>query len=250
MLYVANRLKGKRSPTMSAEFEFQKIAQKAAENLKEAEAEVKTLLKQVDARAVLATYSLSRLIGMQTKDEKHSRPAPVACELAAWVCYPEFGQSNVRDGAKIHAAIIALEKHERAYTLVEIFPQLPDEEREDNLTMHLRVHSGIVRGSAFATQLIHRIESILQPFEEELATLAGIGPKQASELIREIAFQLESNVNAMRENYRLALSNATELAKKGHRLTDEDKETLKGYHQRITKILSYSEGEWIPKLSQ
>lgn len=226
------------------------IARQAVERLKSAENEVKTILKEVDASVVLATYSLYRLIGMQKEDKKHSRPAPAAIELAAWVCYPEFGQSSVKDGGKIQAAITCIEKHELAYTMVEIFPDMPDEDSKDKLNMHLRMHSGIVRGSAFANQIVNRIQAVLQPFELELARISGVGSEQASDLVKALVSQMEDNINAMREEFHATMDKIGTLEKKGHRLTGEDKKRLEELKNSIPDILGKMEGEWVPQKSQ
>ena len=74
---------------------------------------------------------------------------PAAAEHAAWMLYPDFGKSTVRDGARIQAAIDAIEAHAMALNYSEMFPQVEEHEAKDQLAMHLRLHAGIVRGSAY-----------------------------------------------------------------------------------------------------
>src|SRR5882724_6571689 len=107
----------------------QEIARKAAQSLAEAEVKLRAALADVDASAVFSSYSLYRMVGMHgNRPSKHTRPAPAAIELAAWLLYPEFGRSTSRDGEHIQAAITALEEHESAFSFAEMFPQLSADE--------------------------------------------------------------------------------------------------------------------------
>lgn len=229
----------------------QEIAIKAAQSLAQAEAKLRTALVDVDASAVFSSYSLYRMAAAHSdRPSKHLRPAPAAIELAAWLLYPEFGRSTSRDGDRIQAAITALEEYESAFAFAEMFPQLPAEEADDDLAMHLRMHSGVVRGSAYPTQVIRRIEGVLRNLEAELSALIGIGPCRACEVIRALTTQVEDNANGMRDAFQEISARGNALAAKGTALTDADRAQLTAYGDEMRRILSTMEGEWSPTLKQ
>jgi len=222
-----------------------------AQGLADAEAKVRAAVGLVDATAVFSSYSLYRLATMQSdRPAKHTRPAPVAVELAAWLLYPEFGRSNCRDGEHIQAAITALEEHEAAFTFAEMFPQLPADEPDDELAMHLRIHSGMVRGSAYPIQVVRRIEGVMRPLESELSARVGIGPCRAYEIIRALATQVENNVNSMHDAFRAISARGDALAAKGNALTEADRAQLTAYGDEMRRILGTMEGEWSPTRTQ
>ena len=229
----------------------EEIAQKTAQGLAEAEAKVRAAVAKVDATAVFSSYSLYRMAAMHSdKPSKHTRPAPVAVELAAWLLYPEFGRSTCRDGELIQAAITALEEHESAYTFAEMFPQLPPGEPDDDLAMHLRVHSGMVRGSAYPIQVVRRIEGVMGPLEPDLSTRVGIGPRRACEIIRALAAQVEENASGMRDAFLQVSACGHALAAKGDALTEPDRAQLTAYGDELRRILGTMEGEWAPTRAQ
>lgn len=229
----------------------QEIARKAAQSLAEAEVRLRAAVVDVDASAVFSSYSLYRMAAMHSdRPSKHLRPAPAAIELAAWLLYPEFGRSTSRDGDRIQAAITALEEYESAFAFVEMFPQLPAEEADDDLAMHLRIHSGVVRGSAYPTQVIRRIEGVMRNLESELSALVGIGPCRACEVIRALTTQVEDNANGMRDAFREISERGNTLAAKGSDLTDADKARLTTYGNEMRRILGTMEGEWSPTQAQ
>lgn len=229
----------------------QEIAQRAARSLAHAEAKVRAATSSVDAAAVFSNYSLYRMAGMfSDRPSKHTRPAPAAVELAAWLLYPEFGRSASRDGEHIQAAITALEEHESAFTFAETFPQLAADAPDDDLAMHLRAHSGMVRGSAYPIQVVRRIKGVMRGLESELSALVGIGPCRACEIIRALATQVEDNANGMRDAFREISAQGQLLAAKGSALTDADREQLAAYGDEMRRILGTMEGEWSPNRAQ
>lgn len=229
----------------------QEIARKAALSLAEAEVKLRAALVDVDASAVFSSYSLYRLAAAHSdQPSKHLRPAPAAIELAAWLLYPEFGYSTSRDGDRIQAAITALEEYESAFTFVEMFPELPLEEADDDLAMHLRIHSGVVRGSAYPIQVVRRIEGVMRNLESELSLLVGIGPCRACEVIRALTKQVEDNANSMRDAFREISERSSALAAKGSALTEADKAQLATYDDEMRRILGTMEGEWSPTRAQ
>ena len=229
----------------------EQIALKMSQSLADAEAKVRAATASVDAAAVFSSYSLYRMAGMlNDRPSKHTRPAPAAVELAAWLLYPEFGRSTSRDGERIQAAITALEEHESAFTFAEMFPQLPPDEAHDDLAMHLRIHSGMVRGSAYPTQVVRRIEGVMQGLESKLSALVGIGPCRACEIIRALTAQVEDNVNGMRDAFREISARGQVLAAKGNALIDADRTQLAAYSDEMRRILGTMEGEWSPTRAQ
>jgi len=64
----------------------EQIALKMSQSLADAEAKVRAATASVDAAAVFSSYSLYRMAGMlNDRPSKHTRPAPAAVELAAWL---------------------------------------------------------------------------------------------------------------------------------------------------------------------
>lgn len=227
------------------------IACKMAQSLAEAEAKVRGVVAEVDAAAVFSSYALYRMATMQGgRPAKHTRPAPAAVELAAWLLYPQFGRSTSRDGARIQAAITALEDHESAFTLAEAFPQLPAGEADDELAITLRLHSGMVRGSGYPSQVVRRIEGVMRPLESQLALRAGIGPCRACEIIRALAEQMDDNVNGMRDAFREIVIRGQVLAAKGKTLTESDRAQLANYGEEMRNNLAMMEGAWSPTRTQ
>jgi hypothetical protein len=227
------------------------IARKSGQSLAEAEVKVRAALAQVDASAVFSSNSLYRMAAMHgNRPSKHTRSTPAAVELAAWLLYPEFGRSTSRDGERIQAAITALEEYEAAFTFTEMFPQLLADEPDDDLAMHLRIHSGMVRGSAYPTQVVRRIEGVMRNLESELSALVGIGPCRACEIIRALTAQVDDNANGMRDAFREISARGHALAAKGKALTDVDRAQLAAYGDEMRRILTTMEGEWSPTRTQ
>lgn len=220
------------------------IARKMAQGLADAEAKVRAAVTQVDAAAVFSSYSLYRLAAAQRNGQaKHTRPAPAAVELAAWLLYPEFGRSTSREGEHIQAAITALEKHESAFTFAEMFPELPADEPDDELAMHLRIHSGMVRGSAYPIQVVRRIEGVMRSLESQFAARAGIGPCRACQIIRALTAQVENNVNGLLDTLRDISARGDALAAKRNALTEADQAQFAAYGDELRRTLSTMEGE-------
>ena len=223
------------------------VVRKAAQRLADAETRLRSVLGQVDATAVFATYSLYRLAAMQ-KDapDKHARPAPAAVELAAWLLYPEFGRSKVRDGERIQAAITALEEYESAFTFAEVLVDEP----YDELATHLRVHSAMVRGSAYPIQIVRRIECVLRPFESELSAMVGIGPWRASEILKALGAQMEENINGMIDAIRDTYGRYKRLTARGEAMTESERTQLVGTGEELRQILAVMESDWVPTKEQ
>ena len=221
------------------------LAKKFAGELSEAEARAKAVIADVDARVVFASYALYRLSVGDSPVHKHGRPMPAAIEHAAWLLYPEFGKSTVRDGAGIQAAIDVIEAHALALNYTEMFPQMDEEESKDQLAMHLRLYAGIVRGSAYPQQLARRIEMLLVPFEAELAARVGIGPGRALNILKALGTAIETRIKRDREEFAAAASKRVALLKK-RKLTADDELELRQLTEQLAKIVDTMEGDWVP----
>lgn len=217
------------------------LGERAARDLADAESQVKAALAGVDARAAFASYALYRLY---TADgHQHGRPAPAAVEQAAWLLYPYFENGTGRDGAEIQAIIDAIEVHATALTFSEMFS--PEQGEADQLQTHLRLHSGIVRGSAYPHQIMRRIEMLLRPFEDELAAHVGIGPWRATEIIKTLGMVTDTTINRDRANYAATGSRHNELASKKNKAPQEDAELIE-LSSRLAQIADYMGGAWVP----
>lgn len=223
------------------------ITKKAARALADAEARLAAELEQVDASAVFAAYSLVRLTSMHSdRPGKQMRPTPASVELAAWLLYPRFGRSSVRSGDRIQAAISAFEEYEAAFAVAEMFPDLPPDELQDELSMRLRIHSGMVRGSAYPIQVVRRIDGVMRPLESALAAHAGIGPCRACKIIRALTTQVEDNVNSMRAAFREVVVHGSTFAANSDVLTDADRGQFEDCREELRRILGNMEGNWSP----
>jgi hypothetical protein len=227
------------------------IARRAAQSLAAAEAKVLAAVAAVDAAALFSSYAVYRLAAMQgDKPTKHTRPAPAAVELAAWLLYPQFGRSTNRDGEQIQVAITALEEHEKAFSFAEMFPELPADEPDDELAMRLRIHSGMVRGSAYPIQVVRRIDGVMRDLESQFTAQAGIGPCRAYQIVRALTEQMEENLNGMRDAFRDVSARGHALAAKGDALTEADRARLTAYGDELSRIVGGMEGEWCPTRAQ
>ncbi len=138
-----------------AEFSERFAAELAAADLR-----FRSAVINVDARVAFAGYALTRLATPNNSVREYARPTPAGVEHAAWLLYPEFDKSSARDGARIQEVINAVEAHGAALNFTEMFPAQDDTDPEDHLASHLRLHSGVVRGSAYPLQLVRRIEKV------------------------------------------------------------------------------------------
>ena len=168
----------------------------------EAEARLQDAVRKVDARVLLSSYAMYRMVGMADESTaEHGRPAVAAIELAAYLLIPHFGNTEVFDSESIQKGIDALATYQKLFTLSEAIGAVDEEAPpEDNpLRLHLRIHAGMVRGSAYPGQVERRIKNVFGPFEAVLATLAGIGPQRSASVAKAMAGQIEDNMNGNKE---------------------------------------------------
>src|ERR1051325_2872328 len=212
-----------------------------ARTLADAEAKVQTAIAGVDARAAFASYALTRLTSSQSN--YHSKPAPAGVEHAAWLLYPKFDKGVERDPALIQEVMDAIEEHAKALTSSEIFSSIGTE--PDHLQTHLRLHSGIVRGSAYPQQISRRIDMLFAPFEDELALRIGIGPRRAAEIIRVLAGVTEEKINADRARYWSRRAEYQKLDGKKHRIEAEEAQLIE-LAKEVSEIIGRMGGGWVP----
>ncbi|HEY2711442.1 MAG TPA: SEC-C metal-binding domain-containing protein [Chthoniobacterales bacterium] len=170
---------------------------------------------------------------------------PAAAEHAAWLLYPEFGKSAIRDGARVQAAIDAIEAHAMALSFADIVPHREETEEHDQLASHLRLHSGIVRGSSYPQQVARRIDMLLRPFEGEFAARVGIGPGRAFDILKALGDVMEKSINSGRDEFVAAGSKHKQLIRK-KRLTAEEERVLGELAARLSRIVDRMGGDWVP----
>lgn len=225
------------------------LAKKFAAELVDADVRVKAAITGVDAQTVFASYTLYRLSLGGSRIHEHGRPMPAAAEHAAWLLYPEFGKSTVRDGARIQAAIDAIEAHAMALNFTEMFSNVEEQDATDQLAMHLRLHSGIVRGSAYPQQVARRIDMLLRPFENDFAARVGIGPGRAFDILKALGTAIERSINSGRHALIAAASqHKALLAKK--KLTEDEEVELRQLSAQLSMIVEAMGGDWVPSKHQ
>lgn len=138
-------------------------------------------MAKTDALAAFASYALVRLI--RHKDDsirEHWRPAPVAVEYAAWLLFPHFGKGGSRDPSQIEELIDALEKCNKALSFSEIFSATEDDEKVNPLSAHVRLQSGLVRGSAYPHHLKQRIAGVFPRLSPNLPNWSALVQSERS----------------------------------------------------------------------
>jgi hypothetical protein len=177
--------------------------------------------------------------------QEHGRPMPAAAEHAAWLLYPEFDKSSIRDAGLIQGAIDAIETHAMALSFAEMFPEVEEAEARDQLAFHLRLHSRIVRGSAYPQQVARRIDMLLRPFEDDFTKRVGIGPGRAFDILKALGEAIEYSIDGGRDEFVAAASKHKQLLAK-KQLTAENENVLAELAARLTKIVDGMGGDWVP----
>ena len=173
-----------------------------ASQMADAEDRLKDAVSKIDARVLLGSYAMHRMIGMaEDSVAEHGRPAVAAIELAAYLLMPHFGNTEAFDSQSIQNGIDALASYQKLYSLGEALGSVQEESpnEHDSLDLHLRLHAGMVRGSAYPGQVDRRIQQVFSPFEGDLETLAGIGPLRSSSIAKAFASQAEDNLNGIKD---------------------------------------------------
>jgi hypothetical protein len=177
-------------------------AASVATQMAEAENRLKVAVGKVDARVLLSSYAMYRIIGMADESAaEHGRPAVAAIELAAYLLMPHFGNTDTYCSQSIQNGIDAIANYQKLYSLSEALGGVRDESpnEHDSLDLHLRLHAGVVRGSAYPGQVDRRIQQVFSPFERDLEILAGIGPLRSSSIAKALVSQVENNANGIKD---------------------------------------------------
>src|SRR5713101_4494375 len=221
------------------------LSERFAGELAAAELRFRSAVGKVDARVAFASYALCRLATPNSRMREYARPMPAGVEHAAWLLYPEFDTSSARDGARIQEVIDAIEAHGAALNFTEMFPAGDDTDPKDHLASHLRLHSGIVRGSAYPLQLVRRIEKMLRPFEAEFAARVGVGPWRSVEILKALGTATEARIHSGRDKFTAIAARYDELARKKKRTADEEAE-LVNIGSNVDEIVGRLAEDWVP----
>lgn len=223
------------------------LAARFTAELEQAHTRIEEAVPGVDMRAVFARYTLWRL-SAGNRITEHGRPMPAAAEHAAWLLYPHFDAGTSRDGARIQEVIDAVEAHAHALAGAEIFPSAEEVHATDQLANHLRLHSGVVRGSAYPQQIARRIDALFRPFEAELATRVGIGPGRAFDVVKALGLEIERSINGRDTAFVVAAEKRKALLRK-KKISDEDETELAQLAHELATMVASMDGEWVPSKS-
>ena len=221
------------------------IRESGAQELASAEVRFKTAIEGTDARVAFASYGFYRLATSHDRSGKYARPMPAGIEHAAWLLYPEFDKGTGRDAGQIQAVIDAIEAHAEALAFAEMFSEQDAQREPDQLGMHLRLHSGLVRGSGYPSQVAKRIDQLLRPFEQEFASVFGVGPGRAFDILKNLGDLIENRINGMRDRYD-ADAKRVEVLRRKNRLDEPHQNELKQLAVALNKILLEMGGAWVP----
>ncbi len=226
------------------------LARNATLALEKAEAHLKSILLRVDARYLFTTYARCRICGANADgSSNYFGPAPVATELAAWHLFPFFDAASNREPRLIQEGIDAIEELQKAHAFADAFSEGEfgvDEQEYDSLKTHLRLHSGMVRGSAYPVQVRNRITGLFAPFEAEMKQAIGVGPLRATEIANAILFQMEENLQSNGTRLTKLVECGVELANGGI----EGNIELEELEQRLQEILERMGDDWVPTFDQ
>ncbi|MCB1130030.1 MAG: SEC-C domain-containing protein [Verrucomicrobiae bacterium] len=210
--------------------------------LAKAETKLLAALQKVDARALLTSYTMYRMVGMAKESTAdHGRPAPAAVELAAFLLMPHFGEPKAFDGESIQAGIDALTEYLKCYSFCEVFSKNDDpaDAETNSLHLHLRLHSGVVRGTAYPGQVEWRITRVFSPFEADLSALAGIGPTRSVEIAKALLGQMEDNIEDVRVKARTMIASK----EKEYRSHPEQRDRI---GREMQKFITKMGCSWVP----
>lgn len=170
---------------------------------------------------------------------------PAGIEHAAWLLYPEFDKGTGRDAGQIQGVNDAIEAHADALAFAEMFCEQDAQHKPDQLGMHLRLHSGLVRGSGYPQQVAKRIDQLLRPFEKEFTSAFGIGPGKAFDVLKSLGVLIENKINGMRDRYEEAAKRCEVLRREG-RLDEAHENELKQLAVTLNQVLNEMGGAWVP----
>ncbi len=228
---------------------LKEIRENGARELAQAESRFKTVIAGVDARVAFASYAFYRLATSRDRPGNYARPMPAGIEHAAWLLYPEFDKGTGRDSGRIQAVIDAIEAHAEALAFAEMFSERDALGQPDQLGMHLRLHSGLVRGSGYPSQVAKRIDDLLRPFEKEFAPAFGIGAGRALDILRSLGDLIENKINGIRDRFDEGAKRGAALRRK-RRLDEPHENELKQLAVTLNRILNEMSGAWVPSRNE
>ncbi len=177
------------------------IASRAAEERERLLGEFKNHLAQTNAEHAFVSYAVY-LIGQWSKKWEETGwcdPDPALIELAAFLLFPHFGNTQKRDADAIQALIDLFEPIRTNLTMETMFDARDEAAGAlGDIAVHMRLRREGVRGSAYPDQTRAEIENIQGPFEEWYLARIGIGIRRALELIEAIHEQMTRNTDETR----------------------------------------------------
>jgi hypothetical protein len=179
-----------------------KIASRASEEGERLLQEFNKYLAQTNAEHAFVSYAVY-LVGQWSRkwDEVgwHD-PGPDLIEIAAFLLFPHFGNTQIRDPGAIQALVDMFEPMRQNRTLQTMFDTRAEEREElADIAVQMRLHREGVRGSAYPDQTRTEIESIQGPFEDWFQVRIGIGVLRALELLDATHQQVMRNEDETRK---------------------------------------------------
>ena len=121
-------------------------------------------------------------------------PDPALIELAAFLLFPHFGNTNKRDPEAIQAIIDLFEPIRRNRTMQTMFDARFDASGPiEDISVQMRLRREGVRGSAYPDQTRAEIENIQCTLEEWFQARIGIGIRRALVVAEAVFEQMTRN---------------------------------------------------------
>lgn len=205
------------------------------------------IAKSVDAaRLFVAVWANIGFGPAEKMTELNYGDFSVKMELLAYHLYPFFGASQETQITPLHTqrCMDALDELFRARSQYRIFSRVQNGKpaTASHLASSVRIHTEIVRGSAYPEQTAEEIISIQGKFERWLTERIGVGPKRAQEILLATIRAQENSYNSSRDRihecgkaYEHLWRNAKKKSPK-HRL-EKDTRLLKILKDRETAFI-------------
>lgn len=159
-----------------------------------AEQELQELISSVNAESLLSSMIAQLIfvpVGSSFGDKYGHHPAML--ETLAVHCIPRFGDNN--------ATSLPTPTTQHCYYLLEkifhgkMFEGFGDPEKEKvktPLTLQMKMHSQVVRGTAFPEQTAHKIQAIQGNFDKWFEQKLELSPKRAVDIVYALVSKIES----------------------------------------------------------
>jgi hypothetical protein len=178
------------------------IASRASEEGERLLDEFKKHLARTNAEHAFVSYAVYLVGQWSQKWDKTGwcDPDPALIELAAFLLFPHFGNTQQRDPDAIQALIDLFEPIRANRTMETMFDTRAESDSAlGDIAVHMRLRREGVRGSAYPDQTRGEIENIQGPFEDWFRFKVGIGIRRALELIDAIHEQMTRNEDETRK---------------------------------------------------